>query len=118
MDKFLEIVGIVIVLLTLLVAVVITANSGNANTLFYILPWAVPSVIGGVVLAAFGSMLEQLKAIRAATEFQADRIRAAELRSVTPTKSELPSHMKTCPQCKNAVRSDANVCSYCGTSQW
>lgn len=71
MDKFLEIVGIAIVLLTLGVLLLLVAGSQSPVLLIPALPWAIPSIIGGVVLAAFGSMLGQLKAIRDASERQA-----------------------------------------------
>lgn len=74
MDKFLEIVGMVGAAIVLLITLMIVANSrGGANTaivLFGILPWALPAIVGSIIIAAFGNMLSQLKAIREASEFQ------------------------------------------------
>ncbi|KQY20763.1 hypothetical protein [Rhizobium sp. Root483D2] len=71
MDKFLEVVGIAIVLLTLGALLLLVAGAQSPLILLPALPWAIPSIIGGVVIAAFGSMLGQLKAIRDAAERQA-----------------------------------------------
>ncbi|OCJ68993.1 hypothetical protein A6U97_02465 [Agrobacterium tumefaciens] len=74
MDKFLEIVGGLGASLVLLVMILITANSGGGSatalTILAMLPWAVPAIVGFVIIAAFGNMLGQLKAIRAANERQ------------------------------------------------
>lgn len=74
MDKFLEIVGMIGAALVLLIALMIIANTrGGADTamvLFGILPWALPAIVGSIIIAAFGNMLSQLKAIREASERQ------------------------------------------------
>lgn len=116
MDKFLEIAGILTVLLASLAALIIVGSSGNAATLLFILPWVVTSVIGGVVLAAFGSMLAQLKAIRNAVESQVLRNGAASYRP-NEISNTLPTHMKKCRECASPIRADANICSYCGAKQ-
>ncbi|MDX3929195.1 MAG: hypothetical protein QHC90_25765 [Shinella sp.] len=72
MDKFLEIIGLLIVVVTLFLMVAVVKQSGDAVTLVLSLSWAVPAIIGGVILAAFGSMLGQLKAIRANSEKQTE----------------------------------------------
>ncbi|WP_172746534.1 hypothetical protein [Neorhizobium sp. T25_13] len=74
MDKFLQIIGALICVAALSLMVFImsaSADRGDGVTLLLgMLPFGIPAVIGGVVLAAFGSMLEQLKAIRASLERQ------------------------------------------------
>jgi hypothetical protein len=74
-DKFLEIIGSLGVSAVLLVMIMIVGNSGGGSataiTILGLLPWAVPAVVGFIIIAAFGNMLGQLKAIRAATERQA-----------------------------------------------
>jgi hypothetical protein len=76
MDKFLEVIGALGVCLVLLVMIVLTLNSGGGSAtaivLMGLLPWALPAIVGFVMVAAFGNMLGQLKAIRAASERQAD----------------------------------------------
>ncbi|MEQ1405633.1 hypothetical protein ABK249_11880 [Neorhizobium sp. Rsf11] len=76
MDKFLQIVGALICLVALSLMLFILSASqerGDGVTLLLgMLPFGIPSIIGGAVLAAFGSILEQLKAIRKATEQQAE----------------------------------------------
>ncbi|MEW9522366.1 hypothetical protein MRBLRH8O_000146 [Agrobacterium radiobacter] len=74
MDKFLELVGMLGAAIVLLITMMIVANSrGGADTavvLFGILPWALPAIVGSIIIAAFGNMLSQLKAIREAAERQ------------------------------------------------
>ena len=76
MDKFLEVIGALGVCLVLLVMIVLTLNSGGGSAtaivLMGLLPWALPAIVGFVMVAAFGNMLGQLKAIRAASERQAE----------------------------------------------
>jgi hypothetical protein len=59
----------------LLIMTVIVGNSGGGSataiTILELLPWAVPAIVGFIMIAAFGNMLGQLKAIRVATERQA-----------------------------------------------
>jgi hypothetical protein len=66
-------IGITLVVLVL-VAIMISAGGGPYALLAPVaaLPWAAPAFVGFVLIAAFGSMLAQLKAIRAATERQAE----------------------------------------------
>ncbi len=72
MDNFLEVVGMLIVIVAMLVVLVLImdAPSSPGSVLIGSLIWAAPTVIGGFVLAAFGSMLSQLKVIRYASEKQ------------------------------------------------
>lgn len=72
MDKFLEVAGILIVLVTLVVIALILANTSGSPGLVALglATWGVPGIIGGIVLAAFGQMLGQLKAIRYQAEKQ------------------------------------------------
>ncbi|MCW8057656.1 hypothetical protein [Agrobacterium tumefaciens] len=76
MDKFLEIVGAVGVIAVLLIMlIVIFSTKGGmdaALALASVLPWAAPAIIGFIIIAAFGNMLGQLKAIRTASERQAE----------------------------------------------
>ena len=76
MDTFLEIIGAVGAAAVLLFMTIIVANSGGgsstASLLVGLLSWGVPAVVGFVIIAAFGNMLGQLKAIRSATERQAE----------------------------------------------
>ncbi|MBB6509392.1 MULTISPECIES: hypothetical protein [Rhizobium/Agrobacterium group] len=66
-------IGIVLVVCAL-VALMASAGQGSYALLALLaaLPWAAPAFIGSVLVAAFGSMLLQLNAIRAATERQAE----------------------------------------------
>lgn len=76
MDKFLETIGAIGVVGVLLIMIVIVGNSGGGSataiTILGLLPWAIPAIVGFIMIAAFGNMLGQLKAIRAASERQAD----------------------------------------------
>lgn len=76
MDKFLEVIGSLGVCLVFIIMMMLVGNSGGGDaTLLMIiglLPWAVPAIIGCVIIAAFGNMLGQLKAIREASEKQAE----------------------------------------------
>ena len=76
MDKFLEVIGMVGICAVLIIMMIVVGNSGGGTatmlTLFSLMPWAVPAVIGCVMIAAFGNMLGQLKAIRDASEKQAE----------------------------------------------
>lgn len=76
MDKFLEVIGSLGVCAVLIIMMMLVGNSGGGDaTLLMILgllPWALPAIIGCVIIAAFGNMLGQLKAIRTASERQAE----------------------------------------------
>ena len=76
MDKFLEVIGSLGVCLVFIIMMMLVGNCGGGDaTLLMIiglLPWAVPAIIGCVIIAAFGNMLGQLKAIREASEKQAE----------------------------------------------
>jgi hypothetical protein len=67
--------GITLVVLVRAVTV-ISAGAGPYALLAPVaaLPWAAPAFVAFVLIAAFGSMLAQLKAIRASTERQADNL--------------------------------------------
>jgi hypothetical protein len=79
MDKLLEVIGslgICAVLLTLVLLA--SASQGGTDAAIVVLgslPWAVPALIGCVIIAAFGVMLGELKAIRLATEIQSLHLR-------------------------------------------
>jgi hypothetical protein len=72
MGKFLEFLGGVIVIGTLVLLAMTLIPSFDMNTLVAILPWSFPAIAGGLILVAFGSMLDHLAAIRSAAERQAD----------------------------------------------
>ena len=76
MDKFLEVIGALGVCLVFIVIIAMMINSGGGSAGFIVLmgllPWAIPALVGFVMVAAFGNMLSQLKAIRAASERQAE----------------------------------------------
>ncbi len=72
MGKFLEFLGGAIVIGTLVVLASMLMPSPDVRTLLAVLPWAIATIAGGLVLVAFGGMLDHLVAIRAATERQAD----------------------------------------------
>ncbi len=76
MDKLLEIIGMIGVCAVLIIMMMVVGNSGGGTatmlTLLSLLPWAVPAIIGCIIIAAFGNMLGQLKAIREASEKQAE----------------------------------------------
>ncbi|MQW86183.1 hypothetical protein [Sinorhizobium saheli] len=72
MGKFLEFLGGAIVLGTLALVAMTLVPSLDMKTLVTILPWAFPAVAGGLILVAFGSMLDHLAAIRSASEKQAE----------------------------------------------
>ena len=76
MDKFLQVVGCVGIGIVTVVLLAVMAKAGPSEyallALLGAMTWALPAVIGFVIIAAFGNMLSQLKAIRAASERQAD----------------------------------------------
>lgn len=76
MDKFLQVVGWVGIGIVTVVLLAVMAKAGPSEyallSLLGAMTWALPAVIGFVIIAAFGNMLSQLKAIRAASERQAD----------------------------------------------
>ena len=76
MDKFLQVVGWVGIGIVTLVLLAVMAKAGRGDyamlALLGAMTWALPAVIGFTIIAAFGNMLSQLKAIRAASERQAD----------------------------------------------
>jgi ABC-type sugar transport system permease subunit len=72
MDKFLEVIGALGVCLVLVLMGAMVINSGSGSAAFIVLmgllPWAIPAIVGFILVAAFGNMLGQLKAIRSASE--------------------------------------------------
>lgn len=76
MDKFLQVVGFVgaaSVVLVLLIVIFTTRRGPDVLiALAAALPWALPAMVAFVMIAAFGNMLSQLKAIRASSEKQAE----------------------------------------------
>lgn len=73
MDKFLEIMGMIIVTSTLLMMVAVQLYAGGGAPVSVLLgsaTWGVPSIVGGVILAAFGNMLGELRAIRHTNDAQ------------------------------------------------
>ncbi|KQZ96883.1 hypothetical protein ASD74_06410 [Rhizobium sp. Root564] len=76
MDKFLQVVGWIGIGVVAFFLLVVMAQAGRGqNAILAIvasMAWALPSIVGFVIIAAFGNMLGQLKAIRAASERQAE----------------------------------------------
>ncbi|MDK1492297.1 hypothetical protein QN219_19885 [Sinorhizobium sp. 7-81] len=72
MGKFLEFLGGIITIGTLALLAMTLIPSLDIRTLLAVLPWAFPAIAGGLILVAFGSMLDHLAAIRSAAEKQAD----------------------------------------------
>jgi uncharacterized membrane protein len=72
MGKFLEFLGGAITIGTLLLVAMTLVPSRDIDALLAILPWAFPAIAGGLLLVAFGAMLDHLTAIRAAAERQAE----------------------------------------------
>lgn len=72
MDGFLKIVGMTTFVLALGVVVIMAASSGSAGmmTLFT----ALPVMVGGAATYALGAILNNLIAIRASSEKQADAL--------------------------------------------
>jgi O-antigen ligase len=76
MEKFLQWVGWIGISAVTVVLLAVTLQAGRGEyailALVASMTWAIPAIVGFVLIAAFGSMLGQLKAIRAATERQAE----------------------------------------------
>lgn len=76
MDKFLEVIGSLGVCSVFIIMMLMVGNSGGGDAtilmILGLLPWAAPTIIGFIIIAAFGNMLGQLKAIREASERQAE----------------------------------------------
>ncbi|WEX79005.1 hypothetical protein PYH37_003978 [Sinorhizobium numidicum] len=71
MGKFLEILGGIVTIGTLALTAT-TLTPLDIRTLLTVLPWAFPAIAGGLILVAFGAMLDHLAAIRTASERQAE----------------------------------------------
>ncbi|MCI9865049.1 hypothetical protein RHIZ_03715 [Rhizobium skierniewicense] len=78
MDKFLQVVGWVGIGIVTLILLAVMVKAGPSQyallALLGSMTWALPAVVGFFIIAAFGNMLSQLKAIRAATERQTDML--------------------------------------------
>ncbi|KSV88449.1 hypothetical protein [Sinorhizobium sp. GL28] len=72
MDTFLKIAGAVVIVVSLAVALNATMPSFGWLGIILAVQSALPTVGAGIALAAFGSLLGQLKKIRLAAERQAD----------------------------------------------
>lgn len=72
MDTFLKIAGVVVIVVSLTVGLQTTVPSFGWLGVILALQSAAPTVVAGIALAAFGSLLGQLKKIRLAAERQAD----------------------------------------------
>lgn len=95
MDKFLQVVGWVGIgsVAAALIAVMVKAGTSEYALLALLgaMTWALPAAIGFVIIAAFGSMLSQLKAIRASSQKQAEifqEIISSRKRPETPKAKE------------------------------
>lgn len=72
MGKFLEFLGGAITIGMLVLMTMMLVPSPDIDTLIAALPWAFPAIAGGLILVAFGAMLDHLAAIRAASQRQAE----------------------------------------------
>ena len=76
MGRFLEVIGALGVVAVLLVVMIMLGNSGGGAAagivLLGTLPWALPAIFGCILVVAFGNLLAQVKAIRAASERQVE----------------------------------------------
>lgn len=76
MEKILLWIGWVGIALVVFALFAVMAAAGRSSygilALVAALPWAAPAFVGFVLVAAFGSMLAQINAIRVASERQAD----------------------------------------------
>ncbi|PST24197.1 hypothetical protein C7U60_09795 [Mesorhizobium plurifarium] len=75
MGRFLEFLGGTIVVGTLVLLGMTLVPASDVKTLVAALPWAFPAIAGGLLLIAFGAMVDHLAAIRSASERQADIFR-------------------------------------------
>lgn len=87
MGKFLEFLGGAITIGTILLMAMTLVPSPDLGNLIAILPWVVPAIAGGLLLVAFGAMLDHLAAIRVAAEEQADIFRQL-LERRSPSKKD------------------------------
>lgn len=87
MGKFLEFLGGAVTIGTLVLVALMLLSSPDITTLLAILPWAFPAIAAGLLLVAFGAMLDHLAAIRAAAEKQAEIFRQL-LERRAPSKKE------------------------------
>jgi len=72
MGKFLEFLGGAITIGTLLLVLMTLVPARDVDSLLAILPWAFPAIASGLLLVAFGAMLDQLALIRTAAERQTE----------------------------------------------
>lgn len=70
MGKALEIIGWLIMIGVMAVMVFIASRAPNNSVIYFMLPWAIPSIIGGLLVAAFGRMLQELQSTREQAERQ------------------------------------------------
>ncbi|MCA1494644.1 hypothetical protein [Sinorhizobium alkalisoli] len=86
MGKFLEFLGGAVTIGTFLLVATTLVPSPDIGNLIPILPWAFPAIAGGLLLVAFGAMLDHLAAIRIAAEQQAEIFRQLLERRSPPRK--------------------------------
>jgi hypothetical protein len=116
MAGFLRVAGGIIVASALLFLGVAVLAGGAG--LFFLLGTVFPSVLAGVMVSAFGAMLEELQQIRASSAKQISLLHDLVVRTdpVTSAPSAATPHptMMACPDCKSLQRADAVTCSNCG----
>ncbi|PWI54803.1 hypothetical protein B5K03_08770 [Rhizobium phaseoli] len=117
MAGFLRVAGGIIVAASLLFFVVLAITTPGGFLLA--LSMAFPSVVAGVMVAAFGSMLDELQSIRAASKKQVSLLedlllQGRQTNSGKPSLASLMPSKIECPDCKNLERPDAATCSRCG----
>ena len=80
MDRFLKLAGLIGAVAILVAASVYVVNTGGGSftaiAIIGALQWAMPALVGCVLIAAFGSLIGVLKGIRDASERQAATFQA------------------------------------------
>jgi len=115
MAGFLRVAGGIIVASSFLFLAVAVLAGGA--TVIFLLGTVFPSILAGVMVSAFGAMLEELQQIRASSAKQISLLQDFVVR-IGPAAPEAPSSsqpsMMACPDCKSLQRADAATCSHCG----
>lgn len=75
MGAFLRFIGLASVAITV-GWMVITAATGSMSYVVSLLPWLLPGIVSGVVLAAFGSIVTEVQDMRRAADKQTELLMA------------------------------------------
>jgi hypothetical protein len=80
MDRFLQLAGLIGAAAIFIVAAIYIVNMGGGSftaiAMIGALQWAMPALVGCILIAAFGSLIGVLKGIRDASERQAATFQA------------------------------------------